>query len=171
MRGKKNMIRLGLLLGIAIAVSAILGLAEGSPGIGAHAPRFSLPGLDGKVYSLAEVTRAHRVTLVNFWATWCPPCRREVPELNAFYRAYKKRGVTVLAVNLKEARATVKAFAAKEAMPYPVLLDGAGKTASAYGVYAIPATYILDRRGVVRDIVIGGTTDAALRAKVQRLLR
>lgn len=141
-----------------------------APRIGYRAPQFTLTDIHGKKVDLRTVTNGNRVTLVNFWATWCPPCRAEIPELVKFYRQYQTKGVALLAVNLQESPEAVKAFAGKNGMRFPVLLDGSGKVARVYQVYAIPTTFILDRRGVIRDLIQGGTSLASLQTKAGKLL-
>ena len=120
--------------------------------------------------NLGTAVNRNRITLVNFWATWCPPCRAEIPELVKFYGEYKTKGVALLAVNLQESPEAVKAFAGKNGMRFPVLLDSSGKVAQVYQVYAIPTTFILDRHGVIRDLIQGSINLATLQTKVGKLL-
>ena len=156
-----------LLVG-AIALGVVLaGQAAGPPHIGNKAPVFSLPDVNGKVWSLATVVKTHKITVVNFWATWCPPCRGEIPELVAFYKGFAAKGIQILAVDLQEEPKAVRAFASKQGMTFPVLIDKTGIVADKYGISGIPTTYILDARGVVRDAIVGGTTGSVLRKKVQ----
>lgn len=161
---------------VLLSSICILGFQKGlaapatAPRISYHAPQFTLTDLNGEKADLQTVVNGNRVTLVNFWATWCPPCRAEIPELVKFYNQYKTRGVALLAVNLQESRETVKAFAKKTGMRFPVLLDSSGKVAETYQVYAIPTTFILDRHGVIRELIQGGTDLATLRTKVGKLL-
>jgi peroxiredoxin len=105
---------------------------------------FALTGMDGKTYSLAGLKG--RIVLLNFWATWCPPCRKEMPDMEKLYRAYEKKGLTVLAVS-DEDRATVEQFLAKNAYSFPVALDAGGKVNAAFSVDGIPKSFIFDRQG------------------------
>ncbi|HEX7713716.1 MAG TPA: TlpA disulfide reductase family protein [Bacillota bacterium] len=141
-----------------------------APQIGYRAPQFTLTDLNGKKMNLGTAVNRNRITLVNFWATWCPPCRAEIPELVKFYGEYKTKGVALLAVNLQESPEAVKAFAGKNGMRFPVLLDSSGKVAQVYQVYAIPTTFILDRHGVIRDLIQGSINLATLQTKVGKLL-
>lgn len=164
------------ILALIIITAYSLGMQQGfaapkvAPRVGYQAPQFTLVDLNGKKVDLRTMVNGNRVTLVNFWATWCPPCRAEIPELVKFYSQYKTRGVALLAVNLQESPEVVKAFAAKNQMRFPVLLDNSGKVAETYQVYAIPTTFILDRRGVIRDLIQGSTNLDTLQTKVRKLL-
>ncbi|MGE5549115.1 MAG: TlpA family protein disulfide reductase [Bacteroidota bacterium] len=163
--------RIGLLL-VAVVMGGVViaGRAAGPPRIGTKAPVFALPDLNGKVRSLAEEIKSHRVTLVNFWATWCPPCRGEIPALVAFYKDFAPQGVQILAVDLKEGMQEVSKFASGQGMTFPVLIDRTGAVADMYGISGIPTTYILDANGVIRDVIVGGTTKSVLSSKVRRIL-
>jgi peroxiredoxin len=105
---------------------------------------FTLTGMDGKTYSLAGLKG--RVVLLNFWATWCPPCRKEMPDMEKLYRAYEKKGLTVIAVS-DEDRATVEQFLAKNPYSFTVALDPGRKVNAAFSVEGIPKSFIFDREG------------------------
>jgi peroxiredoxin len=133
-----------LLVAVAIAACSLPG--QGHPAATPpQAPAFTLVGLDGKQHALSEY-RGH-VVLVNFWATWCIPCRAEIPELEVAYKKYGPRGVVFLGVDWKEGHDDVKAFTDERQVTYPVLLDTDGKAYSAYQVPALPQTFILDKQG------------------------
>jgi peroxiredoxin len=121
---------------------------------------FSLSGLDGKTYSLASLKG--RVVLLNFWATWCPPCRKEMPDMEKLYREFESRGLTVLAVS-DEDRETVEKFLAKNPYSFPVLLDPGRKTNAAFMVEGIPKTFIFDREGRLAAQSIDMRTEAQFR--------
>lgn len=135
---------------------------------GGLAPNFVLKSLDGGELSL-EGLRGE-VVVVNFWATWCLPCRAEIPEFVDFYHDYRDRGVQVLAVNLREPEDHVRAFADKAGMDFPVLLDLSGDVANAYKVEAIPTTIVVGKSGVIRARIVGVTSRDALEGAVRRLL-
>ncbi|HYW47129.1 MAG TPA: TlpA disulfide reductase family protein [Bryobacteraceae bacterium] len=105
---------------------------------------FTLPGLDGKQYTLRALRG--RVVLVNFWATWCPPCRKEMPDMEKLYRAFEKKGFTVLAIS-DEARETVAGYLQKQDYTFPILLDPGGTAHAAFGVSGIPKSFLFDREG------------------------
>jgi peroxiredoxin len=121
---------------------------------------FTLTGLDGKTYSLAGLKG--RVVLLNFWATWCPPCRREMPDMDKLYREYKAKGLTVLAVS-DEDRETVEKFLAKSTYSFPILLDPGRKVHSAYMVEGIPKSFVFDREGHLAALAIDMRTESQFR--------
>jgi peroxiredoxin len=105
---------------------------------------FTLTALDGKQYSLASLKG--RIVLLNFWATWCPPCRKEMPDMEKLSRKYESKGLTVLAVS-DEKRETVEGFLARNPYTFPVLLDPDRKVNTAFFVEGIPKSFIFDREG------------------------
>ncbi|AIE87550.1 peroxiredoxin family protein [Fimbriimonas ginsengisoli] len=105
---------------------------------------FVLNDLDGKAWSLSALRG--KVVLVNFWATWCPPCRKEMPDLADLYTKFKDKGLVVLAISDEE-MSKVKPFVAEKAMPFPVLLDPGRKVNERYQVDGIPKSFIYDRNG------------------------
>ena len=90
-----------------------------------------------------------KVVFLNFWATWCGPCRSEMPSMEALYRRYKDRGLEILAVNSMEREQDVLAFMKNYELSFPALLDTDGKVGSSYAVRAIPTTYLIDRNGMI----------------------
>lgn len=120
------------------------------------APNFRLAALDGKQHSLGEY-RGH-VVLINFWATWCIPCRAEIPELEVAYREHLAQGVVFLGVDWKESADQVAPFVEERQVTYPVLLDSDGKVYSAYQVVALPETFVIDKQGRVAVHRIGLAT-------------
>jgi peroxiredoxin len=105
---------------------------------------FTLPDLAGRSWRLRDLKG--KVVLVNFWATWCPPCRKEMPDLEALYAEYKDKGLVVLAVSDEE-RAKVEPFIAARKYTFPVLLDEGRKVSEALRIEGIPKTFIYDREG------------------------
>ncbi|HSC70065.1 MAG TPA: TlpA disulfide reductase family protein, partial [Candidatus Methylomirabilis sp.] len=96
-----------------------------------------------------------RVVFLNFWATWCIPCRQEMPAMERLYREFKSRGLVVLAVNFQEDAGAVKAFVRDLKLTFPVVLDPAGAAATAYLVRGLPATFLIDRNQLVVGRAIG----------------
>jgi peroxiredoxin len=131
-------------------------------GAGDPAPAISLELLGGGKASLGSLQG--RPVLINFWATWCAPCRQEMPELAATWQAQRANGLEVLAVNLtdQERLKDVEAFVAELALPFPVLLDKRGRVRERYSVAALPSTYFVDSLGVVRGVHPGPLTRGAL---------
>lgn len=136
---------------------------------GRAAPDFVLTTLDGGRVRLSDLRGKNVV--VNFWATWCGPCRAEMPELVKTYAEQKANGLEILAVDLQEQDDKVGDFAAEFGMTFPVLMDRTGEVAEAYGVRGagLPATVFIDRQGVVRVLKIGAMNGEFLRARLAEL--
>jgi peroxiredoxin len=134
------------------------------------APEFELRDLTGQPVRLRDFRG--RVVLLNFWATWCVPCREEMPALDALARELGPRGLAVVGVNFKEPRPRVEAFVQELGLRFPMLLDGEGRVAQTYQVFALPATFVLDRRGTLVGTVLGirDWTGPDARAYFDRLL-
>ena len=115
---------------------------------GAPAPDFTLKSLDGNNIKLNELRGT--VVLVNFWASWCGPCRTEMPLLNNLYSEYRDYGFTVVGINLDEERSQAMKLLEKVPVSFPVLFDPDNSTSETYGVDAMPTTVLIDRNGVVR---------------------
>ena len=114
---------------------------------------FSLPLLGGGNASLSS--SAGKVVILNFWATWCPPCRDEMPSMEILYRRFKDEGLEILAVNLGEDTGTVNQFIQNTGYTFPVMLDRFNRTGTTYGISSIPASFILDREGRIIVRIIG----------------
>jgi cytochrome c biogenesis protein CcmG, thiol:disulfide interchange protein DsbE len=125
---------------------------EEAPRIGYLAPRFKLPGVDSVQLSLADYRG--RVVLVNFWATWCAPCLREMPDLAALQAAFPAAQFTVLGVNEDGKLEPVLKFLKDAAVNFPILLDDR-RVMRRYDVRGLPATFLIDRDGVIIDKILG----------------
>jgi DsbE subfamily thiol:disulfide oxidoreductase len=113
----------------------------------AHAPKFALPGRDETV-SL-DSTRA-RITLVDFWASWCVPCRKSFPWMASLHERYGARGLRVVAINLDKDRESADQFLGELKPPFTIAFDGPdGKTAEAFHVKAMPSSFLVDSTGVI----------------------
>jgi len=123
------------------------------PKLGTAAIDFNCQDLNGQIWSLDKVRG--KVVLLRFWADWCPYCRYEMPIIEKYYRKLNKEGFMVLAVNVKQSAAVAGAFMAQMDITFPVPLDPDGKMAKRYGVYAIPTNFLIDRQGIIREILIG----------------
>jgi len=110
------------------------------------------------------------VLVVNFWASWCGPCRAEQPELSRVARAYRGRGVRFIGINVRENRSAAQSYVEEFQIPYPSLHDQAALNAARLQAFALPSTFILDREGVVAYRLTGKTTVAILSARLDRLL-
>ena len=120
------------------------------------APALALPDLEGKTHDLAALKG--KVVLINFWATWCPPCRREMPSMERLQQALAGEPFVVLAVDVGEDADTIEAFTSQlDAVPtFPILLDTRSRTMQAWKVAGLPTTYLVDQQGRVVASAIGG---------------
>jgi cytochrome c biogenesis protein CcmG/thiol:disulfide interchange protein DsbE len=135
------------------------------------APAFALSRLDapGK---LALASLRGKVVVLNFWASWCSPCKSEAPRLEAAWRRYREQGVVVLGVDGQDFSGDAKRFIRNHRITYPNVHDGPGNIGTKYGVTGYPETYFVDRRGrLVGNRVVGEVSAAKLTAGIQRALR
>ena len=136
--------------------------------MGYRAPAFVLPTTAGDTMSLSEAGR-DRPVVVNFWATWCGPCRAEMPDLQRVSQKYGGQ-VAVLGVNQRENAAQVTAFALQMGVSYPLLLDEDGAVNETYNIRALPTTVFIDADGVIQQIHTGIITQGVLEARIESLL-
>jgi cytochrome c biogenesis protein CcmG/thiol:disulfide interchange protein DsbE len=127
--------------------------AVGRVAIGERIPDFRYEDITGIRGSLGELKG--RVVLLRFWADWCPYCKFEMPRINVFYQRLRDKGFDVVAVNVGQTRDVVEAFTAQLNLSYQMVMDPDGKVARAYGVKGIPTNFLIDRAGIVREILIG----------------
>lgn len=131
---------------VFLALAAILmSLAAQAGELSGPAPKFTLKTFDGKTVNLSDLKG--QVVMVNFWASWCTPCRQEMPKLNELYASYKKAGFTLVGINLDEVKADAEGFMNKVPVKFPVLHDPDGKVADLYKNQAMPSSYFIDRKG------------------------
>ena len=114
---------------------------------------FSLPTPEGKTISLSDLKG--KVVFLNFWATWCGPCRAEMPSMETLFRQYREKGLEILAVNCGEGQADVQNFMNSNDLSFTAVLDQNGKVSGPLGIRAIPTTYLLDREGKILSMVVG----------------
>jgi thiol-disulfide isomerase/thioredoxin len=128
--------------------------SAGPPAVGQVAPDFTLSDLNGNTYTLSALRG--KVVIVNFWATWCPPCRAEMPSMEQLHRELGDEGLVLLAVNIeKDGRQTVPKFLAASPHSFPVLVDDQETVQKRYGVYKFPESFVIRKNGVIDDKVIG----------------
>jgi len=127
-----------------------------------------LSDLNGETVNLSDYKG--QVVMVNFWASWCPPCTAELPTIEAFYQAHQADGFVVLAVNAHENPADVRGFINSKGFTFPVLLDMDSGVMDSYGIRALPMSFIIDKDGNIQYIHRGGIDAATLKAKVEPLL-
>ncbi len=142
-----------------------------SPRVGFPAPDFTLELLDGSEMTLSDLKG--QVVLVNLWASWCPPCRIEMPAIEAAYQEYKERGFVVLGVNTtdQDSEQDAAAFVQQVGVTFPILLDRSGEVSRAYLLRGLPTSYFIDGDGIIRAIVVGGPMSAVvIRTTIETLL-
>jgi cytochrome c biogenesis protein CcmG, thiol:disulfide interchange protein DsbE len=120
---------------------------------GALAPDFLLERLDGGELRLSDL-RGQPVVL-NFWATWCAPCRQEIPQFVDAYERYRDQGLVVVGVNMQEGKSIVRPYAEDFGMEFPIAIDVDGEVGDAYRLLGLPVTYFIDHEGVVRSVFTG----------------
>ena len=135
-----------------------------------EAPDFTLADLDGADISLRSYKG--KVVLLNFWATWCPPCRAEMPSIEEMYGELKDRKFEILAVDVQESLATVKDFIEENEYTFPILLDTNGSVGAVYGARSIPTTYLIDTNGYAVGFLVGSRewNDEGVYAAIETLM-
>lgn len=160
----------------ALALASILALAGCAPAtettrrgiqVGSVAPDVVLQGLDGSTASLDEYRG--QVVLLNFWATWCEPCRDEIPDLEAAYQAGQEGGFVVLGLAVEEPQETVAPFVQEMGMTYPVFLDVQGSVKKVFRVSGLPMSLLIDQEGVIRVRHVGHLSSDQLAEYLQDL--
>lgn len=116
---------------------------------------FSLPDTGGNTIALQDYISEHRLTWVNFWATWCGPCRREMPMMAELYEEYSDEGFGIVAVSVEETRETVLGYLDSNPVPFTVLLDTSGTVSRSYGIRALPSSFLVDSTGRVLQTGVG----------------
>ncbi len=165
-----------LLLGIGLlfvlaSVRVLSGISGpvGTPAVGAAAPALKMKTLDGQHIALADLRG--KVVLVNFWATWCPPCRAEMPGFESVWRERQKDGFVVLGLSADDGPGQVLDFVGDRGISYPVGMASASARRAFGGVTSLPSSFLIDKKGVVRRTVTGAFDERLLRQDVNRLLR
>ena len=140
-----------------------------SPLVGKPASRFALTAFDGKRVALESLRG--QVVVVNFWASWCyPACYEEAPSLERAWQTYKDRGVVVVGVNFQDKDEPAKRFLTQFGHTFPNAPDASGRVSVDYGVYGVPETYFIDRKGRVRFKRVGPVSDELLKQQIEPLL-
>ena len=124
-----------------------------SPQVSKAAPDFQFEDPDGQATSLSELWGSP--VMLNFWATWCGPCRYEMPFIQQVYDEWSGKGLMILAIDLGESASTVKGFLRSNGYSFPVLLDTKGSVGGQYNVRGIPTTFLIDKDGIIQGIKIG----------------
>ncbi len=132
------------------------------------APDFELKQPDGSALKLSSFKG--KPVLINFWATWCAPCRVEMPEIASVYQQYKKDGLVVLGVNIKDELADVKKYIEDGGYSWPILMDYDSKVKDTYQVTGYPFSLFVDREGFIRAMQVGGMDKKGLEERLLKIL-
>jgi peroxiredoxin len=136
------------IVALAAALAVALPVLAGTGTTGAPAPQFSLASREGKDVSLTQYQG--QVVMINFWASWCGPCRQEMPLLESIYKKYNKLGFTLLGVNVEPDSKAAIDWLKETPVSFPILFDKDSKVSKLYDVAGMPSTVIIDRAGKVR---------------------
>jgi len=148
------------IVSVSLLTAFLLGACDGeTPRLakGEPTPGFQLPRLSGGSLAFPADLEG-RIVAIRFWADWCPFCESEMRSIEPIYLAYKDRGLSILAVNVRQDRVTAAAFVAPLGISYEVLLDEDGAVARAYGVSGLPTTFLVDRQGSLSRRILGEST-------------
>lgn len=141
---------------------------EELPLLGSRAPDFTLTNLEGKEAALAQFRG--RPVIINFWATWCVPCRREMPAFQRAFETYQADGLIILAVNFEEDANLVRPFIEEFGLTFEILYDTQAEVSQTYQVTGLPRTVFVDRQGVIRHIQVGEVKESLLEGFLEQIL-
>ncbi|MEH7157237.1 thiol-disulfide oxidoreductase ResA [Neobacillus drentensis] len=159
-----------LLLGSAVVYSLYANLTRDTKqkvAIGSEAPDFALVDMQGNKHQLSDY-RGQGVFL-NFWGTWCPPCKKEMPYINNQYHQYKDKGVQVLTVDIQESELAVNQFADRLKLDFPIMIDTDKEVMNTYGIDPLPATFLIDKNGKVVKYYTGELTEDKIREFMEKI--
>ena len=173
---KARLQNIALIVGGVILIGAVLVFAfaaapkasVGPAHVGQPIANFTLTDLNGVTHSIGDY--AGRPVLINAWATWCPPCKAEMPALHEFYLKHKAEGFELLAVNSGDGQAAVQQFIAQTGFTFPILLDTNRAVLNGLGVDGLPTSIFVGRDGTVKTIHVGGLTPEAIEQTLTPLL-
>jgi peroxiredoxin len=143
-------------LALSLAAAAALWACDGAPKVatvGEPAPDFTLTDRQGRTWKLSELEG--QVVFVNFWASWCPPCRDEMPSMQRLFTSVPEEGFKMLSILYNDTPEAGDGLVRAFGLTFPVLVDPGGKTARAYGLTGVPETFVVDKLGVLREKYIG----------------
>jgi peroxiredoxin len=156
-----------LLIGYVIYTN-VFNNENGVIAAGDKAPDFQLKTLEGETVKLSDY-RGQGVFL-NFWATYCPPCKEEMPHMESQYHEFKDKGVTILAIDVGEPPLTVERFVKRYGLSFPILLDEREEVLNLYGVGPIPVTFLIDKDGKVVDRITAGLSEEDIKKYMTKIM-
>ena len=142
-----------------------------APQKGFLAPDFTLNTIDGEIIKLSNLRG--QAVLINLWATWCPPCRAEMPDMQHAYEHYNEQGFSILAINAtnQDSLSAVKDFVSEHELSFPILLDTQGDVSRLYQLRSLPTSFFVDSEGIIQEVIIGGPmSEALLLTRIDNLL-
>ena len=139
-----------------------------APRTGFLAPDFELPTLDGGTVRLSELRG--RPVLINFWASWCGPCRSEMPHIQAAYEHHSQEGLVVLGVNQMESPNSVSRFVEEYSLTFPMPMDRDGKVSAVYQARGLPTSFFVDAEGVIRATFTGPMSSGFIESKLEEII-
>lgn len=160
---KKRLVIRSIILAILVAAIAytVYVTATKDPNkvikAGDSAPNFVLTDLDGKKHQLSDYKG--QGVLLNFWGTWCPPCKEEMPALNNAYAKYKDQNVQVISINIAQSNFEVQNFVDEYKLDFPMTIDRSKSVMRAYNVDQLPATFLINKEGKITEIITHGITE------------
>lgn len=147
--------------------TSVQAVGTGIP-LGASAPDFELKTVEGQSFKLSDLRG--QVVMINFFTTWCPPCRAEMPALQEVYVALEPQGLVILAVNLGESGVAIRSFQEKLGLTFPIVVDKDDQVARRYDILPLPTSYFIDRDGIVRKKWTGAIRKEQLMAILKEIL-
>lgn len=153
----------------SLAVQGCIPPAPPPMEVGHPAPDFTLTDLEGNTVTLSDFRG--KVVFINFWASWCPPCRAEMPEIEAVYQEYKDKGVVFISVNIQEDESIVREFVQKGGYSWTFVIDTTGEVTKNYRVVTIPANFFLDKEGIIRAVKIGAVTKREIESRLAEAMK
>ena len=143
-------------------------MAKSPPLVGGPAPQFELQTVEGRTVKLSDYKG--KFVVLNFWATWCVPCRKEMPEFQKIHLSPGDDNIQIIGINLSESQKRVGKFIRDHHFSFPIVLDGFGNTSEKYRVRSLPVTFIISPDGILREeIQGGGLTQEIITAKIDRI--
>jgi cytochrome c biogenesis protein CcmG/thiol:disulfide interchange protein DsbE len=142
-----------------------------APRRGFQAPAFTLDSNSGDQFSLSNQTE--KVFLINFWTSWCPPCKAEMPAIQQVYEDYQDAGLVVLGINAtdQDDLTAARSFVNENQLSFPILFDKNGEVSRQYNLHSFPTSYFIDQNGIIQDVIVGGPmSETLLRTRIEHML-